>query len=112
DACSESEYRNISCNYEICKALSVKHFRKLPICAKYVFHSHDEADIGQKQKQYHHQEIDCTFEQHDDVRIPGQDVYADAAEDAEAVIYVFVQRHRIKGRDADVYSGKVVKQDE
>lgn len=70
----------------------IKCFHVLPAFADYVF-LHDAADIGQKQKQYHQYVVDRTFEECDEGGIPGQDKYEDAAEDAEAVIGVFVQRH-------------------
>lgn len=69
-------------------------------------------NIGPEQKQYHQYIIDCTFEKCDDGGIPGEDVHAEAAEDAEAVIKIFVQRHSVKCRYTDVYSRKVVEQDE
>lgn len=111
DACSESEYGDYSRKYEICDVLRIKCFHVLPAFADYVF-LHEAADIGPKQKQYHQDIVDCTFEKCDDWGIPGENVYAKGAEDAEAVIGVLIQRYRVKGRHADVYSGKVVKQDE
>ena len=112
DACSESEYCNKTGECEIYDALSGKHLGKRPILAKHIFRIRDEEGIGQKQKQYHHHEIDTTFEQCDDWGILRENVYAKCADDAEAVIGVLIQRHRVKCGHADVYSGKVVKQDE
>ena len=111
DACFEGEYGDQSCKYEICDVFSAKRFHVLPAFAEYVF-LHDAADIGHKQKQYHQHVIDRTFEKCDDGGIPGEDVYAEGAKDAEAVIGVLVQRHRVKCRYPDVYSRKVVEQDE
>jgi len=112
DACSESEYRNKTGECEIYDALRGKQLGNQPIFAEHIFRIRDEDGIGQKQKQYHHHEIDTTFEQCDDGGIPGGDVYAKGAEDAEAVIGVLIQRHRVKRGHPDVYSRKVVEQDE
>ena len=111
DACSESEYGDHSRKYEICDVLRIKCFHVLPAFADYVF-LHEAADIGPKQKQYHQDIVDCTFEKCYDGGILRGDVYAEAAEDTEAVIGVFVQRHRVKCRYTDIYSRKVVEQDE
>ena len=69
-------------------------------------------DIGQKQKQYHHQDVDCTFEHRDNGGMLREDKYVDGTEDAEAVIDVFIQRHCIECGYTDAYSQMVVKQDE
>lgn len=110
-ACFEGECRDQSSKCEICDVFSGKGFHVLPALAEYVF-LHEAADIGHKQKQYHQHIVDRTFEKRDDRGIPGEDVYAKAADDAEAVISVFVQRHRVKRRYADVYSSEVVEEDE
>ena len=91
--------------------LRIKRFHVLPALTDCVF-LHEAADIGHKQKQYHQHIVDCTFEKCYDGGILRGDVYAEAAEDTEAVIGVFVQRHRVKCRYTDIYSRKVVEQDE
>ena len=88
-ACFEGEYGDQSCKCEICDVFSGKRFHVLPALAEYVF-LHEAADIGHKQKQYHQHIVDATFEQRDDGRIPREDVYAEGAEDAEAVIGVLI----------------------
>ena len=91
--------------------LSVKCFHGLPALAEDVL-LHYAANIGHNEKQYHQHIVDRTFEQCDDGGIPWENVYADGADDAEAVIEVFVQRHRVECSDPDVYSRKIVKQNE
>jgi len=110
DACSEGKYGNQSCKYEIYDVLGGKGFHVLPAFADYVL-LHEAEDIGPEQKQYHQDIVDCTFEKCDDGGIPWEDVHAEAAEDAEAVIGVFVQRHRVKCRYTDVYSPEIVEED-
>ena len=111
DACSEGVCRDYGCKCEICDVFRAKRFYILPALAHYVF-LHEEVDIWPEQKQYHQHIVDCTFEQCNDWGILGGDVHAEAAEDTEAVIGVFVQRHCVKCRHTDIYSRKVVEEDE
>jgi len=90
---------------------SVERFHGLPALAEYVL-LHYAADIGHNKKQYHQHIIDRAFEKCNDGGILGEDVYAEGAEDAEAIIEVLVQRHRVECSDPDVYSRNVVKQNE
>ena len=88
-ACFEGECRDNCCKCEICDVFRAKGFHVLPVLADYVF-LHEEVDIWPEQKQYHQHVVNCTFEKCDDGGIPREDVHAEAAEYAEAVIGVLM----------------------
>jgi len=97
----KAEYSNHACEDDVDDLWSAETGRGRQICGQKVVRLSDEADVGEENGQYRHQDVDRAFEQGDDRRKPGQGIDTDGTEDAETIVEILIQRHRIKHRHAD-----------